>query len=109
MFSCIDICSIKIYQGYELAKPVDAYKLLEASAHKLDEKTGSLEAQNDTSNKWSSSYQKGGGYAFKKLKVQSIADSLRSLLSVDDILKLTDISKSILNRYVNPRVVFSFL
>ncbi|KAF7828324.1 DNA-directed RNA polymerase IV subunit 1 isoform X1 [Senna tora] len=76
---------------HELAKPVDLYNLLEASAHKLDEK-----AQNYSSEKWSDRYKKGG-YALKELKI--FRESIRSKLSFNDILKLTDSSKCILKKY----------
>ncbi|KAI4315358.1 hypothetical protein L6164_028177 [Bauhinia variegata] len=82
-------------KGHEVAKSVNVYNLLEASSDELNEEIATPEAQNYISDKCDTKYRKGS-YHLKSLEKLEI---WRWLLTVDDIQKLTHLSRRILNKH----------
>ncbi|XP_047156504.1 DNA-directed RNA polymerase IV subunit 1 isoform X2 [Vigna umbellata] len=92
-------------KGYEVAKSVDVYKLLEASFDKPNNKIG-IYSHNNSSDKCGSEFRHKNGYAFKEGKQWK--NIVRNFVTVNDIQKLTIASRCILNKYAIDELISEF-
>ncbi|KAG2375709.1 DNA-directed RNA polymerase IV subunit 1 DNA-directed RNA polymerase D subunit 1 [Vigna angularis] len=92
-------------EGYEVAKSVDVYKLLEASFDKPNNKIG-IYSHNNSSDKCGSEFRHKNGYAFKEGKQWK--NIVRNFVTVNDIQKLTIASRCILNKYAIDELISEF-
>lgn len=98
LFNCTYICYIEIYQGYERDKPVDVYKLLEDSVYEPNQMIDIWEKPTFLSDKCGARYKKDyyDIEEIKELKDKILRESIRTLFTVADIMKLANESKRML-------------